>query len=94
MVSLPQPVAQLASTLAPRTGELVGICEASRDAMVFAEVAKMWGRHFNLIFKYLRKEIPTSDPSCRHLEHLATKFSRQNTPFATRSDSPPRTSKP
>ena len=94
MVSLPQPVAQLASTLAPWTGELVGVCEASRDAMIFAEVAKMWGRHFNLIFKYLRKEIPTSDPSCRHLEYLATKFSRQNTPFATCSDSPPRTSKP
>ena len=94
MVSLPQPVAQLASTLAPRTGELVGVCEASRDAMVFAEVAKMWGRHFNLIFKSLQKEIPTLNPSCRHLENLATKFSRQNTPFATRSDSPPRTSKP
>ena len=93
MFSLPQPVAQVASTLAPRTGELVGVCEASRNAMVFAEVAKMWGRHFNLIFKYLI-EIPTSDPSCRHLEHLATKFSRQNKPFATRSDSPPRTSKP
>ena len=94
MVSLPQPVAQFASTLAPWTGELVGVCEASRDAMIFAEVAKMWGRHFNLIFKYLRKEIPTSDPSYRHLEHLATKFSRQNTLFVTCSDSPPRTSKP
>ena len=51
-------VAQLASTLAPRTGEHVGVCEASRDAMVFAEVAKMWGRHFKLILNICEKKFP------------------------------------